>query len=843
MHRSSLVPIPTLLCIGLVVLSLLTPVQAQTQNQSGVVDITFAQLEKPAMVLFSPIDQRSLDITLPYRWVMVGSQNYVELRYAMTYDGYNPTQPEESVNLNAQVDVYINSQLITNFTPQLGDASALRLSIPTNLLNNAESNRHRIRFVFKTENCESPRQTRFTIQPESWLHLEYQARPLDLSLANFPRPLVQDLFTPETILIIVPDDYNNADLSTVASIAATLGSRVNRVTTTMQLVTAGQATRELLFNKNAIIVGPPGRNAFLKNLYDQGLLPTTLSLDTFAIVANADLTIMPEDGVLQLIASDVNPDYAYLIVTANSDVGIYRAARALAMREPRYGLSGSLGVIEALSDLTVATTQISDVVTLDTLGYFDAPFYGMGTQSNSVNFTIPLNWQFTRNPVLTLRYLRSSALNPQVSVLNIMLNGGPVGSAPLDRTEQGELEVQIELPKQEFEPGHVNYLTFEGVVKPTSECALPPENAIWMRVLGSSELYLPHVETEQLLIPTDDIRTLFTSRPDLGNVWFSLSENPMPEELTGMLRTAWTLGKTSTGQGFAPIASRGIITDTQFLASFSIAPLTNTTSTPLPTSTQASDSISVTALLSAYHGIAFGLPASNPLLATLNAQLPQSFLLPENSLSQQIGNVIYRLPRNTNLGVVEVLYAPWNSGRALAVVTGTTPEGLGWAIDVLNNEELVTKLTGDVNFVIGERIEAVKSADFFEVPLRDAVEKVSGEAMLQEFIAPTAPPETVEAADVIPTIPRSPAELYEPQETERTGTVNFLILGLIGVGLLIGISGTLITWLTTHKVWSPSFTWLTTRKATLPSLTRIIVRKYRSRSRMDVQNNENPKDT
>lgn len=800
-----------LVCMFIMILFLSIPAQqgfasSVAQSAPGVVDVSFEQLNKSAITLFSPIDHTSFDFVLPYRWQMVGEQNYVDIHYSLTYEGYDPAVPEEVVDLNATVDVFINNTLLGSFTPQLGDDITIQMPIPNDLLNDPDSNRHRVRIAFRTENCENPRQARMIIRPTSLLHLTYELLPLELNLAAFPRPLVQERFTPETVALIIPDAYNDADLSAAASLAATLGSQVSRDTVTTILVPAAQATPELLADKSAIIIGTPDRNSFLNDLYARGLLPTTLSPETAEIMASASQPIMLEDGILQLMVSDVNPEQVYLIVTASTDIGVYRAARALSMQEPRYGLIGSLGIVAAVSELDIGNTALlGDVVTLNDLDYFDAPFYGIGTQTNGIDILVPISWQFTRNPVLHLRYMHSANLNPEVSALNVLLNGRPVGSAPLDGTKQGEQQIDIELPRDEFQPGRINYLTFESVVKPTFECNIPPSNAIWIRVLGDSELHMPHTEIDEARIPSEDVRMFFTSRQDLGNVWFSLSETPTDTELAALTNTAWMLGRVSRGQGFAPLVTQGIVTDTTFLETFSV--LTHDSAPDMQTNSASTDTVAPViddaSLLAQYHVLAFGLPANNPLLTALNEELPQPFQLDENSLSQQIGNVIYRLPADMSLGVVEVMQTPWNPNRVVLATTGTSTQGLEWSVNALNSD-LVTELTGDVNFVVQGQVEAMNSAQIHDVPVRESVERLTDEDMDEEIVLPSDDAADAANADdatdttnmdsVLPDIPANRAEQYVPQQTQRSWTMTIVIIGLITTGVLIGLIGVLLNW-------------------------------------------------
>ena len=139
-----------------------------------------------------------------------------------------------------------------------------------------------------------------------------------------------------------------------------------------------------------------------------------------------------------------------------------------------------------------------------------------------------------------------------------------------------------------------------------------------------------------------------------------------------MIQVASWLGNFSRGMGFAPQVSRGAINDM--------------------------------AQLKPYQVIAFGLPTNNPVIATLNEQLPQSFVPGENNLRQQIGSIDYRLPDKFSLGLLQILPAPWNSKRAVLVVTGTTQEGVEQTIKALTNDTYYG-LEGNVAFLSKDRIE------------------------------------------------------------------------------------------------------------------------------------------
>ncbi len=610
---------------------------------------------------------------------------------------------------------------------------------------------------------------------------------MELNLAAFPRPLVQDRLTPETVFLVLPDAYTDADLAAAASVAAAFGRRAEGRPVTLRPVLAARAQPELLANASAVIIGPPDRNRLLSSLYERGLLPTTLVPGTTQITTTSTLSILPDDGVLQLIPSEVNPNYAYLIVTGQTDQAVRRAARGLSVTQPRYGLSGQVSAIQALPGPTPAYDP-KDSFTLNELGYYERPLYGVGTQQVGVSFFVPASWRFTERPTLDLRYFHSSLLDTDQASLNVLLNDNPVGNAPLHPEHQGELQVRVEFSEEDFRMGQHNYLSFESIVNLPEDCIVPNEDAIWMRMLGESTLHLPHTTREELTFPPENMLSLFTTSQDLSDVWFSLPTDPAPAELDAMVQMARLLGENSGGEGFAPHVSQGAVVSLPSLTPSLTTTMATTTLTTTATTTTITADAPVPIPASSpesFHLIAFGLPTVNPVLADLNPHLPQPFVPGTTTLNQQVGDVVYRLPESFNLGLVQFALAPWNQGKAVAAVTGTSQKGMEWSANALADDDLSFQLQGGVNFIVEQQIEAVHLAELIRVPLEEAVEQVSEEEMPEATITPEATRSITLTGEV--------PERYLPHQNDLSQNTRMVIAGLIGVGVLIGAVGAVIS--------------------------------------------------
>lgn len=729
----------------------------------GITEVTLAHLEQASFELRSPLAQRSFTFEAPYRWILSGETSYLDVHYDMQYE-HNSRLNAEFGPAEGLVSVYVNDTLVGAFEPVSGTNQTERIVITSEAFQAAQSTRQRIRFVYISGNCENPETQRsvVVIHNSSFIHFEYELSPLEINLADFPQPLVQYNFEPDPVLIIVPDDYSEADLSAAASVAASLGHRAFDAVS-LDMVTAAEVTPERLANTSAIIIGQPKNNAFLRDLYERNRLPTTLDPGNLLINGSANQLISPDDGVLQEIVSDFSEDYAYLIVTGGTDAAVIRAAKALSVAAPRYGFEGNLVVVTDYQESQVESSEVIDTFTLADFGFRDTTLYGTEAQYSSTRIFIPANWRLTKNPTLTLSYVHSSMLQGS-SNLTVKLNDEPVASVPIDSSVTGERKITVELPVSDIKTGRHNRLSFQAVMNlELPKCVLPELDAAWLRINDASQLHLPHVlEEMDATASLNDSLTPFTSRQDLSDVWFALPETPAQAELLGLVRVAWWLGSLSLGPGFAPTVSLGAIEDI--------------------------------AELETYHVIALGLPTTNAVIVNVNETLPQPFVSGTDSLRQEIGNVVYRLPANFSIGLLQALVAPWNSKKAVLAVTGTTPEGADAAMSTLTDETTYYELDGNVAFIHSNRIETFDTTRLIREPLTMALQGGAGEggSITLEVVTPTVTI-TLEAATALPE-QNAPVAAQDFPEAVSSPMVTQWSLGLIGTGLAIATVGGFINW-------------------------------------------------
>ncbi len=724
-----------------------------------VAQVTFQQLGQQQIVLTSPSSQFEFSFELPYRWKIEGGADtsYIEIQYDMIMEGGALSTPAPGEQpFVPSFTTYFDGLLVSSLQVAPGRNQVIRVPIPADLINlNPSSSFHSLTFWFDVgRRCMQVPPMRIVIHNSSFLRIKYSTLPLELDLADFPRPVIQNPLSGQPVLIVLPDVPNDTDLSAAAGIAAVIGDLTFGVTR-VEVAAASQVTFAQMVNRGVIIVGQPGANAMLADLYRRNRLPTTLSREG-VILDQAGAPIAAEDGVLQEMVSEADPEQVYLIVTGNSDRAVSRAARALSAARPRYGFSGRLVLIQDYNEAPVLPSSISETFTLADQGFTDAVFTGVSTFRKSVTFFVPSSWAIESGAALTLHYVHSAALDPETSVLTVELNGEPVGSAPLDAQSTSEAQVVIQLPPGDFRPGERNRISFEVTNHLADICAPPDSPAAWTRVMSSSVVYLPHVEVDgSTNLPVEDPLTAFASRHDLGDVWFSLPAEPTLEEIRGMLTLAWRLGSVAGGPGFMPRASRGPITDTAQLAD--------------------------------YHLIVVGRPSANPLLASLNDSLPQPFVAGEDRLQPVIGQVIYRLPDDFSIGIFQFFPSPWNPNRVVLALTGTTQEGENWLLQALSDDTLFYILGGHIAFVLGDQIEVIdlreQSLGAVVAALGTVVPTVEGTPILPMTMTP---PPTLDPSAAVP-------DQYAAHGIERPAFVTIAVIALVGLGVVVTAAGIIIT--------------------------------------------------
>ena len=380
---------------------------------------------------------------------------------------------------------------------------------------------------------------------------------------------------------------------------------------------------------------------------------------------------VPEnDGVVQEIVSPWDQARAILVITGLSNEAVHKAAQAMSFESRFPGMVGQFALVREVRAPSVSRTEsLGNSVTFAELGYEDRVLEGF-SQESIYYFDIPIGWRLTEATTLDLHFSHSSLFNYNISYLDVSFNSEPIATIALsDETSLGG-ERSIELPPSLARSGTRNRISFQTTLHTLDECVYKGR---WLRISNTSRLNLDHDEQEEYALELDFYPHPLDGQSDLADVLFVLPPKPQFGEWDLALRLASALGEAAGGPDLVPAVALG---DTW--------PETK---------------------LADYHIITIGRPSRNPVLQQVNEQLPQPFLRGSDEIEQQLDNVVFRLPSDLSLGIVQLITSPWNTERAFMAVTGTTDEGVKRAVDLVT--EQYWDLRGNLVLVKGEESRAI----------------------------------------------------------------------------------------------------------------------------------------
>ena len=712
---------------------------------------TFAELGVEQTTLYFP-SGRSFFFELPNRWNIVASDelSFIEVHYDMDDLGLDDSTITTSSLYTTDLpflEVYVNDIFVKAWTPSPGEDQIVRVPIPFAAINRIENpfNDYDVRIDYvRGSNCLREGDPFVVIDDDSFVRVSFGMETPDYDLSLYPLPLVENSFIPETIFLVIPDNYSEAELEAASTIAGSLGSK-SFGNLNIEMLESSEATPEVLARHNAILIGSPTRNGLINNLYAEAKMPSLLSSDRSEIVGFGAQQILPEDGVLQLIPSSVDSDFSFLVVSGANDDALLKAAESLIGTNLPPNARGSVAVIQDI--LPAEPIEINQQTrTLEEMGFRDRTFYGIGNHESVLNFFVPNNWVMQDGAGILLNYIHSSNISEGNSTLTVELNRTPIGSVPIVNETPGEKEVFIPIQAEDILVGRFNRIRFEVILDVENECIEYDARTDWMRVRNTSLLHLPHEFTS----PDDD--QLVFSDPffyitDDPQVAFRLPEEPNSAELDALVQFALLVGLYSDGAKLDFTVSVGSDFEAQTLEQ--------------------------------YHLVTFGRPSTNSVFPTINNALPQPFLEGSDSLQQVVGNIIYRLPDDYSVGLIEAFAAPWNSARGVTVITGTTEEGQAWAMDMMTDRNLIFDLDGDVSFISGPAVVSIQSKEEGQKPLEFILEDLT----LQEATLENAD-QAEESGNEIGN-ETNPSNVTLERASEPIDVNTIIISILIGLGVVL----------------------------------------------------------
>ncbi len=486
-----------------------------------------------------------------------------------------------------------------------------------------------------------------------------------LDLADYPAPIYRTAFGPDpAVQVVLPSTPSDTVVSAASSLVAWLGQA--SVGRTLHPVVHNVSTTQDLPTIASVAIGTGKDFAWVS---DQ---PLTLPYsNTIGLYLDTQGKPIPADtGVLQLFMRQQGgkPVAPLLLVTGGSDEGARRAALSLASSSYIKLLHGQYALISQPPDID--NLSVGDIIPGSrtfgelTVSTNDPTVRGSGRQSVSVSFFVPQSFTFDSQPQVTVHFSHADGLDDR-SLLIVEVNGTAVGSTRLDEKNATGGTLTLAIPPSVIRPGG-NSLSAIFDMRPQDDnpCDSAFDDVAWGTIHHDSDLNLPFGES--------------TSQPDLGTLG-------APFIQAGAIRdTTLVLPQAPDTQ---------VVSQTLTLAA-RLGEQTRSDMTYLPV-VLANEPAS----LPSTHLIALGVPGAQPLISALQASLPLQF----NSSGQlewrgkkvseaADAPVLLSVQDQQPVGILQMVSSPWQNGRTVLLVSGTSRTSVGWAVDAVTAGSLTGNL-------------------------------------------------------------------------------------------------------------------------------------------------------
>ncbi len=631
--------------------------------------VAFTTLGQSEIQLTSPFDTASFSFALPADWKLTtGAALNLAMSVSFSATGQvassTPAPVLNSLTTSGgTLSVSFNAvQLGVIQLNQVGEVQE-NLTIPSNALISPNPDGRMVLTLTLDSSyaCNVNQETIVSIHTSSQFLLPHESVALTPSLANFPQPIYQGSFVPDSAVIVVPDQPSSTDLQEAMTVAAGLGN-VSGNTLLLDMTTASQLTADQKSANHLILVGKAASQPILLR---QLQLPVPAS--QFQATGSA-----PDDGLIEMINSPWSANHVILVVSGNTDQGALKAAQAVTAGHLLTDRFPNVSVVQNIQTVPVAAPQPVDRTIAD-MGYPSQLFANFGLGAVSYQFYIPPGSTVAPDAHFDLVFGNSELLDYGRSGIVVSLNNIPIGSVRMsDATAtQATNTVEISIPSSAILPGN-NVLTVRANLIPINDCTPRSLQGLWVEVWSNSSFHLPL--TQVLLNPVSNLDLSnypapFIYDPMLSNTAFVLSPNDL-NSWRAALHIAAYLGQSANGT----------------LTAFSVD-----YSDQVPNADRAK-----------YNLLVIGLPSQSHIVSQMNSSLPVPFSSGDNLPAINSSQVTYSISPDSPLGYIEMMPSPWNPNNIVLAVLGNSRMGLNWATAALIDPTLRSTLAGNFD-VINDR--------------------------------------------------------------------------------------------------------------------------------------------
>ncbi len=575
--------------------------------------------------------------------------------------------PSELLTKESVMVVYWNGVPISDrqIGATNGQRQRVRIAIPFELIDpevNRLSVQAQLRLAIDTcgaGSVDSPAR-HLTIMSSSTVTYSYaqplvpQPAPVRPDLGSYPLPFFSPTHPqPAPVRFIVPDSPSRAELSALAEVAAQLGQYAGDRGLKVYLQRASDVRESDLASDQLILLGKRSSLPLLQKLTD-----APLAQDASGFL-DASRRPVPEDsGVVMVMPSPWNAARGLLVVSGTSDAAVSKAALALAGRDGIAALRGTYAIVSQATPYTSPAGAASLATRLSDLGHKDEEVNGVG--DHAISFTVFLpSVPRDASVALDLAVSHSGLLDQDRSSMRVVVNDLPLESVAFRDLAPVHAIRRIDLPGAALRPG-ANALRIEFSLRLPGLAASDACNAVPVEQAWA----VLHADTA--IIPP--------AGPERGASAPSLDAYPYPFNSNGRLDDVLVVVPTRLGQNAQALA--------QYLCDLG----RTTRGGVLRPTVVTADAFDPKRDAANKDVILFGLPQDDRAIGDLGPRLP--VVLGSGGRLVLGPEITVRVADLQRLGVVEEIASPWAPGRTVLVVSGTSAEGLDYAVEAIRQRAL-----------------------------------------------------------------------------------------------------------------------------------------------------------
>ena len=382
-----------------------------------------------------------------------------------------------------------------------------------------------------TLECEDPFHPNLwaSISKNSYIEFVYVEEEAFTDLAVFPFPYFDPLaYPPVDLTYVLPDNPSADTLSALARVSGSIAQDAAYRPLNVKFVDALPNTPV----GNYVLVGTPAEQP-----------------DVARLLASREIALPSTGGLLSSVPLPTDPRFAAMIVTGGNGGAVLDAASALVDRSTRAALVGNSSVVReyepkstaALRDWQGFAPDRSNF-TLQDLGFSGQTVRGVF----SAPVRLDVKVQPDSRPVeyrqrLNIHYAYSALLKPELSTLEVILNGISLHSVPLNDPDGSESEwLSLDVPWDLYGPFNSLELHFHLFPDTFRECERVSDRQLWGTIFPDSNFVMPRDYWTEY----PDISTLarwgypFTLRADLSDTLFVLPSSQDDAAMRTLVRLA-----------------------------------------------------------------------------------------------------------------------------------------------------------------------------------------------------------------------------------------------------------------------------------------------------------------